>query len=99
QRQGGLVFGLVGFGEAEAVGFGDPFGGGEEDLALGFVLGNQHAVQADVVNDDAVREAFDGEGDYFVEAVAFDFQPGRKALAGGDGDFQRFVGNRAFYEI
>src|ERR1051326_7681042 len=99
EGEGGLVVGLVGFGEAEAVHFGDPFGGGEENLALVAVFGNQGAVEADVVHDDAVGEALDAEGDEVVVAVAFDLEPGGDALAGSDGDFERFVGHGAFDKV
>src|SRR5690348_11270316 len=50
------VAGLAGAGKAEAVLLGHPRRAAEEDLPLGFVVGDEHAVQADVGDDHAVWE-------------------------------------------
>jgi hypothetical protein len=54
--EGRLAAGFVGDGEGEAVGFGDPAFGAEEDFAVVLVFGNKDAVEADVIDDDAVGE-------------------------------------------
>ena len=99
QREGGLIVGLVGAGEAEPVCVLDPFGGGQENATGAFGFWNEDTVEADVIHDDAVRKAFNGEGDEVVVTIAFDLEPGGDALAGGDGDFQWRRGDAAFEEV
>ena len=84
KRTGGLIAGLVFDRVTEAVGFGNPFGGGEEDFALVLAFGNEDAVEADIIDDDAVGKVFDGEGDQVFVAVPFDAEPRRNGLAGSD---------------
>ena len=52
----GLAPGLVFDGKAETIGLGHPFCRAQKNLALVLSFGNQHAVQADVIHDDPVRE-------------------------------------------
>ena len=89
ERKRGLVVGLVGASVTEAVDVWNPFGGVKEDLASAFVFGDQDSVQADVVDDHAVRKTFDTECDQVVEAIPSDFEPGGDALAGRDGNLER----------
>ena len=83
-----MAAGFVGDGVAEAVGFGHPAFGAEEDFALILVFGNEDAVEADVIDDDAVGEILDLEGDEFVVAIATNFEHGGDGAAGSDGDFR-----------
>ena len=67
--KGGLAPGLVFDGKAETIGLGHPLCPAQKNLALVLSFGNQHAVQADVIHDDPVREVLDGKGDQILVAV------------------------------
>lgn len=66
----------------------NPVGGAEEDGALVFFLADLHAVEADVVDDSAVRKAVDVEIDQSVVALAHGANPSLHRLAGDEGDFE-----------
>src|ERR1043166_1268797 len=97
--QRGLVLLLFGLCEAKAVNFGNPFGRGEEKLPVILALGDQDAIEADIVDDNTMRKALHTESDEVVMAISFDLQPGGNALAGRDGDFERGVGSGTFDEV
>ena len=65
--------------------FWDPGFGAEEDGSFGLFFGDEHAGEADVIDDDAVGEVGDFEGDAVFEAVALDAQLGGDFATGGDG--------------
>ena len=60
-----------------ALSFGDPFASGEEERALGFAFEERHAVEADVVDVDAVGQIAAGElgakFDFAVESISLEF--------------------------
>jgi hypothetical protein len=64
-----------------------------------FTFGNQHPIEAYIIYNHAVRQAFDAEGHEIIMPISLYFQPGRNALAGNDSDFQRRVANRSFDKI
>ncbi len=53
-RSGGLAAGLAGPGMAQALGGFDPGGGREKDLSFGDLGRHQDAIEADIVDNDAV---------------------------------------------
>src|SRR6266567_4249401 len=72
-RERRLAVHLVGNGVAGAVGLRHPFRRVDEDLALVLSFWNQHPVEANVINNDAVGKVFDFEIDEVVVPVAMDF--------------------------
>ena len=94
QRQGGLFASLVLDGKARTICFPTPIGRRQEDLPCVFPFWNEHAVEANVINDDAVRQILNGKGNQLSSPVTADLDPGRDALAGGNGEFQRFPGGK-----
>ena len=75
---------------AESAGFADPAVGGDENLPLAFALGHQYAVEADVVDDHAVRQIVDRESDQVLVPVALYFEqrgltvvPGATTISAG----------------
>src|SRR4029079_7933779 len=62
-------------------------------------LGNQHAIEADIIDDDAVRQVIDGESYDIIEPVPFDLKPGWHRLTGSDGDLKRRIRDAEFHEI
>jgi hypothetical protein len=70
----------------------DPGLGAQEDRPLGLLLGNQHAAEADVVHDHAVRQVGHVERDAVLKAVALDAQAGRDRAAGSDRNLGGGVG-------
>ena len=64
--------------------FRDPVGGRQEDLPLGLSRTDHDSREADVVDDDSVRQVVDVETQFPFEPVALDADHGRDRLAGGD---------------
>ena len=82
---GGLPPGLAFDRKAEAVSIRHPFARAQEDLALILALGDEDAIESDIIDDDAVRQVLHGEGDEVVVAVAFDPKERGDGLTRGNG--------------
>lgn len=66
----------------------DPVGGAEEDGALVFFLADLDAIETDVIDDDAVRQAVYIEAEDAFVAHAHGTNPGLHGLTGSEGDFE-----------
>ena len=99
ERKGRGNLGLGGLSEAKAIDFGYPFRRSQKDLPGILALGDEDAIEADIVHDDAVGQVVNGEGDKVIVTVAFDLELSGHALAGRDRYLQRFIRNGAFDEI
>ena len=77
---------------AKLVGLRHPLRSRQGYLAFVFSFRDQHAVEADVVHNHAVREVFDGEGDEIIVTVALNLQHHGGRLRRCHGDFQRLAG-------
>ena len=83
-----MLAGVLLDGVAPTILLGHPLRRTEEYLPFVLALGDEHAVEADIIDDDAVGQVLNEEGDEILVAVALDPEPGGEALAGSDDEFE-----------
>lgn len=96
----GYAFFFSGFKMEDSGGFGNPFVAGDKEFPFGLAFGDEEAIEADVIDIDAVGEIAASivfaEGDSVFEVVAFDEDLGGNGFSRADGDLLGFDADLEF---